>query len=51
MKRAPAWGECTQIDAVFGLLEREGQRTISIEEMNEAVAERAAEDDERSKKA
>lgn len=42
MKRTPPWGERTQIEDVFGLLEREGQRTVSIEEMNEAMAERAA---------
>ena len=50
MKRTPTWGDRTQIEDVFGLLEREGQRTVSIEEMNEAIAEQAAEDDERIKK-
>ncbi|QIK95798.1 hypothetical protein G7076_04355 [Sphingomonas sp. HDW15A] len=49
-KRTPLRGEWTHIEDVFGLLEREGQRTVSIDEMNEAVAERAAEDDERIKK-
>lgn len=43
-------GEQTQIKDVFGLLERQGQRTISIEEMNESVAEQAAENYERIKK-
>jgi hypothetical protein len=50
MKPTPHWRERTQIEDVFGMLEREGQRTVSIEEMNEAVAEQAAEDDERIKK-
>lgn len=50
MKRTPPWGERTQIEDVFGLLEREGQRTVSIQEMNEAVAEHAAEEDERIEK-
>ena len=50
MKGTPPRGERTQIENVFGLLEREGQRTVSIEKMNEAMAERAAEDDERIKK-
>lgn len=50
MKRTPPWGERTQIENVFGQLEREGQRTVSIKEMDEAVAEQAAEDDERIKK-
>lgn len=50
MKRTPPWGDRTQIEDVFGLLEREGQRTVPIEEMNEAIAEQAAEDDERIKK-
>jgi hypothetical protein len=50
MRRTPPSSERTQIEDVFGLLEREGQRTLSIEEMNDAVAEQAAEDDERIKK-
>ena len=50
MKRTPPRGECTHIEDLFGLLEREGQRTVSIEEMNEAVPEQAAEDDERIKR-
>ena len=50
MKGTPWWGERTQSEDVFGVLEGEGQRTVSIEEMNKAMAERAAKDDERIKK-
>lgn len=32
-----------RIDDLFGLLHRPGQRTLSIEEINEAIAEAAAE--------
>lgn len=43
-KRTPPQGRQTDISEVFGLLEREGQRPISIEEMNDAIASKAAED-------
>ncbi len=33
----------------FGMLHREGMKTLSVEEMNEAIAESRAEDDERIK--
>jgi AbrB family looped-hinge helix DNA binding protein len=35
------------IDQLYGLLHRPGQRAVSVEEMNEAVAQRAAADDRR----
>lgn len=50
MKRTTIWDERTEIEDTFGLLKRADQRTVSIEEMNEAVAKQAAYDDERIKK-
>ena len=38
MKRTPPRGECTQIEDVFGLLERERQRSVSIEEIPPLVS-------------
>lgn len=45
MKRTPPWEERSRIAGLFGMLEREGQRPVTIEEMKKAVAEQAAEDD------
>ena len=50
MKRTPPWEERSRSENLFGMLEREEQRPVPIEKMNEAVGEQATEDDERIKK-